>query len=102
MCNVLKRPCLKSLSISDEILSKFGVCGTPEYQRVTLQGSRTMGPQWPDKRDKTRFGSMARLFFYQRVLADLMNLAGSADPKISAEPIWILSREISADPSRIS
>ena len=41
------------------------------------------------------------LCFYQRVLADLI-LAGSADPKISAEPICISSREINADPSRIS
>ena len=46
-----------------------------------------MGPTW--------------LCFYQMVLADLI-LAGSADPKILAEPICILSREISADPSRIS
>ena len=44
---------------------------------------------------------LTRLFFYQRVLADLI-LAGSADPKIPAEPICNLSREISADPSWIS
>ena len=42
-----------------------------------------------------------RLLFYQRVLADLI-LAGSADPRIPAEPICNLSREISADPIRIS
>ena len=42
-------------------------------------------------------------FFFQRVLGDPI-LAGSANPKISAEPtgICILSKEISADPSRIS
>ena len=60
MCNVLKKPFLKSLSISDEILSKFGVCSTPECQRVTSKGSRTMGSEWPDKRDKTRCGHVAR------------------------------------------
>ena len=32
-----------TLSISNEILSKFGVRGTPEYQMVTSKGSRTMG-----------------------------------------------------------
>ena len=36
----------------------------------------------------------------QRVLADLI-LARSADPKNWAEHIRILSKEISADPSRI-
>ena len=60
MCNVLKKRFLKSLSISDEILSKFGVCGTPEYQRVTSKGSRTMGSEWPDNHDKTGFESVAR------------------------------------------
>ena len=55
-----KKTCLKSLSISDEILCKFGVRDTPEYQRVTSKVSRTLGFEWPDKRDKTRFGSVAR------------------------------------------
>ena len=59
MCNVPKNPFLKSLSISDEIFSKFDVHGTPEYQRVTSKGSRTMGSEWPDKHDKSGFGSMA-------------------------------------------
>ena len=59
MCNVLKKPFLKSLSISDEILSKFGVRGPPDYQRVTSKGSRTMEFELPDKRDKTGFGSVA-------------------------------------------
>ena len=53
-------PFLKSLTISDDIFSKFGIRGTPEYQRVTSKGSRTMGSEWPDKFDKTRFGSVAR------------------------------------------
>ena len=35
MCNVLKKTFLKTLSISNEILSKFGIHGTPDYQRVT-------------------------------------------------------------------
>ena len=60
MWNVLKKPFLKSLSISDEVLSKFGIRGTPEYQRVTSKGSRTMGSEWPDKCDKTGFGNVAR------------------------------------------
>ena len=60
ICNRLKKPFLKSLSIPDETLSKLGVRGTPEYQRVTSKGSRTMGFEWPDKRDMTEFGSMAR------------------------------------------
>ena len=60
MCNMLKKLFVKSLSISDDILSKFGVHGTPEYQRVTSKSSRTMGSEWPDKHDKTGFGSMAR------------------------------------------
>ena len=38
MCYVLKNPFLKSLSISDEILSKFDIHDTPEYhQRVRKQ-----------------------------------------------------------------
>ena len=43
------------------------------------------------------------LRFYQIVLAlaDLIP-AGSANPNISAEPVCVLSKEISADPSRIS
>ena len=57
---MLKKPFLKSLSISDEMLSKFGVRGTPEYQRVTSKGSRTMESKWPDKHDKTGFGNVAR------------------------------------------
>ena len=56
---MLKKPFLKSLSISDESLSKFGIPGTLEYQRVTSQGSETIGSEWPDKCDKTRFGSVA-------------------------------------------
>ena len=43
--------------MSDEILSKFGICGTPEYQRVTTKGLRTMGSEWPDK--QKRPGSVA-------------------------------------------
>ena len=57
---MLKKPFLKSLSISDEISSKFGVRGTPKNQRVTSKGSRTMGSKWPDKHDKTGFGNVAR------------------------------------------
>ena len=53
-------PFLKSLSISDEVLGKFGVRCTPEYQRVTSKGSGTVGSEWPDKRDTTGFGSVAR------------------------------------------
>ena len=56
--------------------------------------------QWISKRNTAR---NTTLCFYQIVLtlADLI-LAGSANPKISAEPIRVLSKEISADPSRIS
>ena len=43
-----------------EILSKYDICGTPDYQRVTSRVSRTMGPEWPDKRDKTGFDSVTR------------------------------------------
>ena len=57
VCNVPKKPFLNSFSISDEILSKFGVRGTHEYQ---IKGLRTMGSEWPDKRVRTAFGSMAR------------------------------------------
>ena len=60
MCNVLKRPFLKSLSISDEILNKFGIRCTPEHQRVTSKDSRTMGSERPDKHDKTGFDSVPR------------------------------------------
>ena len=61
LCNVLKKPFLKSLSISNEILSKFGICGTPEYQWVTTsKGLRKMGSEWPDKPDKIGFGSVTR------------------------------------------
>ena len=42
VCDVLKTPSVKSLSISDDILNKFGVRGAPECQRVTSNGSRTM------------------------------------------------------------
>ena len=56
----LKGHFIKSFSISDEILSKFGFCDTPEYQRVTSKGSRTMGSERPDKRDKTGFDSVPR------------------------------------------
>ena len=52
-----EKPFLKSLSIADEILSKFDVRGTPEYQRATWKGLRTMGSEWPDK---TGFGCVAR------------------------------------------
>ena len=59
-----EKPILKSLSISDEVLSKFGVCGTPEYRRVTSKDSRKMGIEWPDKcnisSNKTGFGSVTR------------------------------------------
>ena len=41
-------------TIFDEILSKFGI------QRVTSKGSRTMRSEWPDKREKTKFVSVAR------------------------------------------
>ena len=58
MCNVLKKTFLKSRSISNEILSKFGIRSTPGYQRVTSNVSRTMGSEWPDKRYKTGFGSV--------------------------------------------
>ena len=57
MCNGLKKPFLKSLSISNEILSKFGVRCTPEYQKVRGQ----QVSEWPDKRDNTGFGSMVIL-----------------------------------------
>ena len=60
MCNVLKKPFLKSISILDEILSKFGIRGIPDYQRVTSKDYRTMGSEWPDKCNKTGFGSVAR------------------------------------------
>ena len=60
MCNVLKKPFVKSLSISDEIFSKCGIRGTPEYQRVKSKGLRAMGSEWHDKREKTGFGSVAR------------------------------------------
>ena len=33
-----EKPFLKSLSISNEILNKFGISGTPEYQRETSKG----------------------------------------------------------------
>ena len=55
-----KKTFLKSFSISDEKLSKFGLRGTPYYIRVTSKGSRTMVFEWHDKRDKTRFGSVTR------------------------------------------
>ena len=55
-----KKPFLISFSISDEILSKFGILGIPEYQSVTSKVSRTMGSKWPDKFDKTGFGSVTR------------------------------------------
>ena len=42
-------------------LKQFGVRGTPGYQRVTSKGSRAIGSEWPDKRDKTEFGSVARV-----------------------------------------
>ena len=32
----------------------------PKYQKATSKGSRTMGSEWPDKRDKTGFGSVTR------------------------------------------
>ena len=70
----MKKPFLKSLSISDEILCKFGVRGTPEYQRVTSKGSRTMGFKWPDKHDKTGFCNVARgggIFFRVAILPKL-------------------------------
>ena len=41
-------------------VGKSGVCGPPEYQRVTSKGSRRIGPEWPDKGDKTGFSSVAR------------------------------------------
>ena len=58
MCNVPKKPFLKSLSISNEILSKFNIRGTPDYQRITSKGSRTMGSEC--QHDKTGFGSVRR------------------------------------------
>ena len=64
---------LKSLSISHEILSKYGILGTPEYQRVTSKSSR-MGSEWPDKHNKTGFGSVARdggKFFHMVILPNL-------------------------------
>ena len=71
MCNVLKTP--KSISVSDEILSKFGVRATPELGNI--KGLRTMGSEWPDKRDKTRFDSVARggggIFFHMVILPSL-------------------------------
>ena len=70
----MKKPFLKSLSISDEILSKFGVRGTPKYQRVTSKGLKTMGFKWPDKHDKTGFGNVARgggIFFPVAILPKL-------------------------------
>ena len=60
MCNVLKKPFLKSLSTFDKIVSKFDVCGKPEDQRVTSKGSRTMWSEWPDKCDKSGFRRVAR------------------------------------------
>ena len=63
LCNVPKKQFLKSLSISNEILSKkFGIRGTPDYQSVTSKGfENNMGSEWPDKRNKTEFGSVARV-----------------------------------------
>ena len=69
-----QKPLMKSLSISDKILRKFGVRGTPEYQSLTSKGSRTMGSEWPDQRDKTGFDSVARggeLFFRVVILPKL-------------------------------
>ena len=78
MCNVLKKTFLKPLSISDEILSKFGVHGTPEDQRVTSKGSRTMGSEWSEKPDKTGFCSVARgVGFFSRGHPPQINSVGS-------------------------
>ena len=52
----------------------------------------------PDEQD---LYNTTRLRFYQRVLTDLIP-AGLTDPKISAQPVCILSREISTDPSGVS
>ena len=60
MGNVSKKPFLKSLSISNEILSKFGICDTPDYQSITSKGSRTMGSEWPDQCKKTGLGNVTR------------------------------------------
>ena len=80
MCR--KKAFLNSVSISDEIISKFGVRGTPEYQRVTSKGPRTMGSEWPDKpdkRDETGFDSVARgdgNFFRVVILHSQLNSVG--------------------------
>ena len=39
----VEKPFLKSISISNEILSKFGIRGTPDYQRVTSKGFENNG-----------------------------------------------------------
>ena len=73
-----KKPFLKSLSIFYEISSKFGVRGTHEYQRLTSKGSRTVGSEWPDKHNKTRFGIVARSgmkFFHVVILLNWIVLA---------------------------
>ena len=56
--------------------SKFGFHGMPVYQRVTSKGAikENKGSEWPDKHDKTWFGSLARggrKFFCVVVLPNL-------------------------------
>ena len=60
-------------------LGKFGIRGTPEYQRVTWKGSRTMGSEWPDKHNKTGFSSVARggEIFFSRGHPPQVNSVGS-------------------------
>ena len=59
MCNVPKKAISKTIFNIRWNLEIFGVLGTPEYQRVTSKGSRTIRSERPDKRDKTGFGSVA-------------------------------------------
>ena len=74
MCNVPKKPFLKPLSISNEILSKLAFVAHLTIKGWHQRVSRTMGSEWPDKRDKPGFGSVTGdggKFFHVVILPSL-------------------------------
>ena len=56
------------------ISNKFVVRGLIGYQMVTSKGSRTMGSEWPDKRDKTGLGSVTRVCFFRMIILPILTV----------------------------
>ena len=80
---------LKSLSISNGILSKFGIRGTPDYQRVTSKRfSRTMGSEWPE---------ICRIRQYDPRTAEPGNLQNHANYMLAINASLLLCEEPSKD-----